>query len=137
MTNQEGVIQMSEPTVDTNGILASMQLMLGMEPDYQAFNTDLIIHINTILSKLYQAGVGEEPFQLDLTDPYSSKWEDFIGNEDVALNMVKSYTYLNLRTLFDPPQNSFVLDALHKEAEELIWRIRVEADKWPMHHTTD
>jgi hypothetical protein len=128
---------MSEPTVDTNGILASMQLMLGMEPDYQAFNTDLIIHINTILSKLYQAGVGEEPFQLDLTDPYSSKWEDFIGNEDVALNMVKSYTYLNLRTLFDPPQNSFVLDGLHKEAEELIWRIRVEADKWPMHHTTD
>lgn len=125
------------PTVNTDGILASMQLMLGMEPDYLAFNTDLIIHINTILSKLYQAGVGEEPFQLDLTDPYASKWEDFIGNDNTALNMVKSYTYLNLRTLFDPPQNSFVLDAQHKEAEELIWRIRVEADNWPMHHTVD
>lgn len=125
------------PTVNTDGILASMQLMLGMEPDYLAFNTDLIIHINTILSKLYQAGVGEEPFQLDLTDPYASKWEDFIGNDNAALNMVKSYTYLNLRTLFDPPQNSFVLDAQHKEAEELIWRIRVEADNWPMHHTVD
>lgn len=136
MISSEGVRQMSEPTINTDGILASMQLMLGMEPDYQAFNTDLIIHINTALAKLYQVGVGTEPFQLDLNDPYTSKWEDFIGNENSALNMVKSYTYLTLRTLFDPPQNSFVLDALHREAEELIWRIRVEADKWPMHHET-
>jgi len=125
---------MSEPTVETEGILASMQLMLGMEPDYQAFNTDLIIHINTILNKLYQAGIGETGFKLDANNPYSSKWEDFIGNENPALDMVKSYTYLNLRLLFDPPQNSFVLNEIKAEADELIWRIRVEADKWPDHH---
>ena len=150
MTSLEGARQMSEPntttegtiteeeqpTINTTGILASMKLMLGMEPDYKAFDTDLIIHINTCLAELYQVGVGEEPFQLDLTNPDTSEWEDFIGNDNAALNMVKSYTYLSLRTLFDPPQNSFVLDAQHKKAEELLWRIRVEADKWPMHHTT-
>ena len=135
-TNHAGAKLMSEPSVNTKGILASVKLMLGMEPDYNAFDTDLIIHINTCLAELYQVGVGTEPFQLDLTNPETSEWEDFIGNEDVALNMVKSYTYLSLRTLFDPPQNSFVLDAQHKKAEELLWRIRVEADKWPMHHTT-
>ena len=125
---------MSEPIVNTEGILASMKLMLGMEPDYNAFDTDLIIHINTCLAELYQVGVGSEPFQLDLSNPTSSEWEDFIGDEDVALNMVKSYTYLNLRTLFDPPQSSSVLDAYKTKAQELLGRIRVEADKWPMHH---
>ena len=74
---------MSEPTVNTHGILASMKLMLGMEPDYNAFDTDLIIHINTCLAELYQVGVGTEPFQLDLTNPETSEWEDFIGNEEL------------------------------------------------------
>ena len=125
---------MSEPTVNTDGILASMQLMLGMEPDYQAFNTDLIIHINTILGKLNQVAVGVDGFQLDIADPYSSKWEDFLGTENPLLNMSKSYMYLSLRILFDPPQNSFVLDSLKKEADELLWRLNVEADKWPCNH---
>ena len=123
-----------EPTVNTDGILASMQLMLGMEPDYKAFNTDLIIHINTILGKLNQIGVGVTGYQLDLTDPYSSEWEDFLGDSNPVLNMAKTYTYLNLRVLFDPPSNSFVLDSYRKEIEEYTWRLRVEADTWPGNH---
>lgn len=122
---------MSDPTVNTDGILASMQLMLGMEPDYQAFNTDLIIHINSILNKLNQLAVGVDGFQIDPSDPYSSEWEDFLGNENPLLNMAKTYTYLNLRVLFDPPSNSFVLDSIRKEIDEFTWRLRVEADKWP------
>ena len=136
MTNLAGANAMSEPTVNTDGILASMQLMLGMEPDYQAFNTDLIIHINTILSKLNQVAVGVEGFQLDLTDPYTSEWEDFLGTDNPLLSMAKSYMYLSLRILFDPPQNSFVLDSLKNEADELLWRLNVEADKWPRNHTS-
>ena len=136
MSDQIETVETEEttPTVNTDGILASMQLMLGMEPDYKAFNTELIIHINTVLAKLNQIGVGESGFQLNLVDPYSSNWEDFIGTENINLNMVKTYTYLNLRVLFDPPTNSFVLDSYRKEIDEYTWRIRVEADKWPDHH---
>lgn len=126
---------MDEPTFNTSGILASMKLMLGMEPDYKAFDTDLVIHINTILAKLHQVGVGPDGgFSLSISDPYSSTWDEFIGVEDKDLEMVKSYTYLSLRTLFDPPQGSSVLDSYKKEAEELLWRINVAADKWPRNH---
>ena len=119
------------PVVDTTSILNSMKLMLGMEPEYNAFDTDIIIHINTILGKLTQVAVGpKEGFQLDAEHPESSKWEDFIGTEDTILNMVKTYTYLQLRLLFDPPQNSFTQDAIKKEAEELLWRLNIDADPW-------
>ena len=129
---------MADPVVNTDGILASMKLMLGMEPEYTAFDTDIIIHINTILAKLTQIAVGpENGFQLDLTDPYTSKWEDFIGTEDPVLNMAKSYMYMQLRLVFDPPQNSFTQEALRKESEELLWRLNVEADPWPANHAEE
>lgn len=123
---------MPDPVINTESILASMKLMLGMEPEYNAFDTDIIIHINSILAKLTQVAVGpEEGFKLDSTDPISSKWEDFLGTDSKVLNMAKTYMYLQLRLIFDPPQNSFTQDAIKKEAEELLWRLNVEADKWP------
>lgn len=123
---------MPDPVINTESILASMKLMLGMEPEYNAFDTDIIIHINSILAKLTQVAVGpEEGFELDSADPISSKWEDFLGTDSKVLNMAKTYMYLQLRLIFDPPQNSFTQDAIKKEAEELLWRLNVEADKWP------
>lgn len=110
---------------ETNSILSSMKLMLGMEPEYTPFDTDVIININTVLAKLTQAGVGpREGFEI--TDD-SQTWEDFIGT-DKRLNMVKSYMYLELRRLFDPPQNSFTLDSIEKQAEEYLWRLNVQVD---------
>ena len=130
VVNEEPVVD-DEPTVDTESILNSMKLMLGMEPDYNAFDTDLIIHINSILSKLTQVAVGpKEGFALPLTHPETSKWEDFIGVDSQKLNMVKTYVYLQLRILFDPPQNSFTQEALRSEADELLWRLNIEADPW-------
>lgn len=120
------------PTVDTEGIYNSIKLMLGMEPDYKAFDTDIIVHINTALAKLTQVGVGPKTgYELDLTDPTTSKWEDFVGTDaSKVLNMVKTYVYIQVKLVFDPPQNSFTQDLLKKEAEELVWRINVEADDW-------
>lgn len=120
-----------EPTVNTEYILPSMKLMLGMEPDYNAFDTDLIIHINSALAKLSQVAVGPEGgFLLDPVAPETSKWEDFIGTDSARLHMAKTYVYLQLRILFDPPQNSFTQEMLKNEAEELLWRLNVEADPW-------
>jgi hypothetical protein len=60
MISSGDVRLMSEPTVNTEGILASMKLMLGMEPDYNAFDTDLIIHITHVWRSFYQVGVGSD-----------------------------------------------------------------------------
>lgn len=121
----------NEPVVETESILSSMKLMLGMEPDYNAFDTDLIIHINSILSKLSQVAVGpKEGFLLDPVNPETSKWEDFLGTDSKLVHMAKTYMYIQLRILFDPPQNSFTQEMLKQESEELLWRLNVEVDPW-------
>lgn len=127
---------MPENTVtNTSSILLSIKQMLGMEPEYTPFDMDVVIHINTSLAKLTQVGAGpKEGYQLDVADPAASTWADFIQSDKPILNMIKTYVYLNVRTLFDPPQNSFVLDSFKQEAEELLWRINVEVDKWERNH---
>ena len=39
------------------------------------------------------------------------------------LEAVKSYLYIRVRLLFDPPQSSFLLGALEKQADEFLWRL--------------
>ena len=114
---------MADNNIDS--ILLSMKMMLGMEPEYTPFDTDIIIHINSCLSKLNQIGVGpSEGFKI--TDE-TQTWEDFIGTNP-KLNMVKTWMYVSLRVLFDPPQNSFTLQALQEQAEEYLTRLSYEVD---------
>lgn len=114
---------MAEPNTDS--ILSSMKLMLGMEPDYTPFDTDVIININTCLAKLNQIGVGpKEGFEI--TDD-TQTWSEFIG-ESKQLNMVKTWMYTALRIIFDPPQNSFTLNALQDQEAEYLVRLSYEVD---------
>ena len=106
-------------------ILTSIKKLLGIEEDYKQFDTDIIIHINTVLMGLTQIGVGpEEGFAI--TDEYST-WEDFIGDKPY-LNSAKSYMYLRVRTLFDPPLSSAALDSMKKLADEFEWRLQVAVE---------
>ena len=106
-------------------ILTSIKKLLGIEEDYKQFDTDIIIHINTVIMGLTQIGVGpEEGFAI--TDEYST-WEDFIGDKPY-LNSVKSYMYLRVRSLFDPPLSSAALDSMKKLADEFEWRLQVAVE---------
>lgn len=110
-----------------DSILLSVKQMLGgLDPTYDSeFDTDIVIHINTSLSKLTQVGVGpDEGFEI--TDD-TATWEDFIGT-DKRLNMIKTYVYLDVKCTFDPPRMSFVLDSLKNQRDELLWRINVQVD---------
>ena len=119
----------------TESIFNSMKQMLGLEPEYTPFDVDIIVHINTVLGKLAQVGVGpSEGIQLNLIEPETTLWTELIGTEDQKLNMVKTYMYLSLRLLFDPPQSSSVLSAMQVEADELLWRLNVAVDKFPANH---
>jgi hypothetical protein len=112
-----------------SSILNSTKKVLGIAEDYAAFDEDIIMHINTAFSTLAQLGVG--PAEGFMIEDDTAVWADFIAT-DFQFNSVKSYIFLRVRLLFDPPTTSYLLSAYEKQIEELEWRLNVhrEEDQW-------
>lgn len=108
-----------------DSILISIKQMLGISKEYDAFDAVLIMHINTVFMNLSQLGVGpNEGFSIiDEAD----KWSDFIS-EDPRLESIKSYVYLKVKLLFDPPMNSSVMNSISLQIKELECRLNVESE---------
>jgi hypothetical protein len=106
-------------------ILISIKKLLSIDEEYTQFDTDIIIHINSVLMALTQIGVGPSD-GFSITDEYAT-WEDFIGDKPY-LNSVKSYMYLRVKLLFDPPLSSAAIDSITKLANEFEWRLQVAAE---------
>jgi uncharacterized protein Smg (DUF494 family) len=101
-------------------ILTSIKKMLGIGEDYEAFDTDILIHINSVFSTLNQVGFGpENGFQIEDS---SATWDDLLGG-DPRKNSIKTFVYLKVRLLFDPPATSFAIDAIQQQTKELEFRI--------------
>lgn len=112
----------------TDSILTSIKKLLGIDSEYTHFDTDLVIHINSVLSILWQLGVGPtDGFSITGTE---ETWEDFLYDHDEPnyFSMVKSYVYLKVRLLFDPPLSSAAMEAMNKNISEMEWRLYVQAD---------
>lgn len=110
-------------TVNADSILDSTKQLLGVGPGDESFDVDILAHINTSFTILEQLGTGTDGFRV--TDS-SQLWSDY----DVELlPPVKSYVFMTVRLLFDPPPTSFALDAAFKVRDELGWRINVEAEE--------
>ncbi len=108
-----------------DSILTSIKKLLGIAEGYTHFDSDLIMHINSVFSILTQMGVGPET-GFSISDD-GSIWTDFIG-DSAKLEFVKSYVYAKVRLLFDPPLSSAVMEAMNRNISELEWRIFVAAD---------
>ena len=108
-----------------DSILTSVKKQLGIAEDYEHFDPDIIMHINSVFSILNQLGVGP-PEGFSISDE-TSVWTDFIGDSR-KLELVKTYVYLKLRLIFDPPTSSAVMDAFKENIAELEWRISVTVD---------
>lgn len=109
----------------SSSILATIKKMLGYDDDYTPFDTDIIVPINSALMTLTQLGVGpKEGFSIS---GYDAKWSDFITNE-TKLEGVKTYVYLKTKMIFDPPTNSYLMDAMKENAQELEFRLNVQAE---------
>ena len=107
-------------------ILLSIKKLLGLDGDYQAFDEDVVVHINTALSILRQLGVGpKNGFKITGSN---ETWGDFLGDSD-KLEMAKTFVYTRVKPIFDPPSNSFVLSALKEESDELAWRLNITAEE--------
>lgn len=106
-------------------ILTSIKKLLGITEEYEHFDSDLIIHINSVLAVLTQIGVGPST-GFSISDKYA-KWSDFI-EDDSKLEFVKSYVYLKVKLLFDPPTSTAVAEANKRLCDELEWRISTTVD---------
>ena len=117
-----------------NSILSTIKKMLGLDADYDAFDTDIIIHINSALMNLMQMGVGPST-GFSINGDFET-WHHFLG-EATDLEGVKTYVYLKTRLAFDPPSTSFVLEAANKMLSELEWRLNVQVDTDPLEGGSD
>lgn len=108
-----------------DSILDSIKRILGMPPDYDAFDTDLVIHINSVFGILAQLGVGPEN-GFSISDN-TTLWRSYLLNSK-NLEMVKSYIALKVRLIFDPPTVGAVMDALKEQIREFEWRLNAQAD---------
>jgi len=120
------LIQIDKDTSIRDSILKSTKAMLGIIQDYDIFDEQLIMLINTQFSTLHQLGVGpDEGFSITGDD---ETWTDYMGSSKL-LNLVITFVHLNVRLLFDPPTNSYAVDAMRKAIDEYTWRINVFVDQ--------
>ena len=106
-------------------ILTSIKKLMGIPEDYTHYDADIIMHINSVFMILNQLGVGPSD-GFSITDK-TSVWSDFIS-DNKNLEAVKSYMYMKVRLLFDPPLSSAVMECMNRMIGELEWRLNSEAE---------
>lgn len=113
-----------------DSILINIKKILGIDSTYDAFDLDIITHINTVFSDLQQLGVG--PDNGFMIEDDTATWTEYFADNDVNWNAVKTYVYLRVRLLFDPPSTSYHITAIEKQIEKLEWRLNVrrEGELW-------
>ena len=113
-----------------NSILTSIKSLLGIEADYTHFDSDIIMHINSVFFILWQLGVNPESDSFSITDS-STTWDHYTLT-NLNLNAVKSYVYLKVRLLFDPPLSNALIQIIKDQITELEFRIMITVDPKPI-----
>lgn len=108
-----------------DSILTSIKKLLGITEEYEHFDADIVMHINSAFSVLAQLGVGpKDGFRIEDS---STDWSEFLC-DDYRLEFVKTYVYLKVKLGFDPPLSSAAIEAINRQISELEWRINVSVD---------
>lgn len=113
-------------------ILKSVKKSLGLDPEYKAFDHDVITHINSCFFSLNQLGIG--PPEGFMIEDETDRWSDFVdGDLNVsAKNALQTYFYLKVRSYFDPPGTPHHITAMNEQIAELEHRLLTERElnKW-------
>lgn len=110
----------------SESILISIKKLLGIDESYTHFDPDIIIHINSVFSILTQMDVGPaNGFSISGKDEV---WSEFIQDKPNIFSLVKSYVYMKVRLLFDPPLSSAAIESINRQISEFEWRLFVAAD---------
>lgn len=109
---------------DTTKILETTKAALGLQPDYDPFDVELLMHINSVLSILGQLGVGPTEGFVANAD---TTWAELLP--DSKVEDAKTYVYLRVKMVFDSgSMTPSVVAAYEKTIEELGFRITVAVD---------
>lgn len=112
-----------------DSILTSVKESLGSAAEYDHFDPQIIMHINSVFSDLREIGVG--PKEGFVIEDDTSVWTDFISDSNkLWFENVKSYMYLRVQLLFDPPTQSAVLASKERQVEKLEWRLNFAAEEF-------
>lgn len=110
----------------SESILTSIKKLLGIDENYTHFDADIVMHINSVFSILTQMGVGPaNGFSISGKD---ETWSAFITDKPNIFSLVKSYVYMKVRLLFDPPLSSAAVESMNRQISEFEWRLFVAAD---------
>jgi len=108
-----------------DSILKSIKKSIGLDNDYTQFDQDIIMYINAAIMSLTQIGIG--PVGGFIVKDASQMWTDLIGARK-DLESVKTYVYLKVRLVFDPPQTGVLIDAIKAMITEFEWRLSVQVE---------
>lgn len=111
-----------------DSILLSIKKLIGLDRDYDAFDDDMIIHINSVFMVLSQIGVGDKT--VFAISGETETWDDFFSACKVSLDasLLKSYIYLKVKLLFDPPSTGVLHEAMERQIAEFEWRLNAQCD---------
>ena len=108
---------------ESDSILETIVSGLGLEVDESAFNSEIIMYVNSALLTVYQNGAGTPLVVKD----YAQTWEEFKDPAQVEGNkmfeQIKLYVMLKTKIIFDPPPPS-TATYMQSYIDELLWRIR-------------
>ena len=110
---------------NNDSILTSIKKLMGLTEEYDAFDQDILILINSVLFELEQIGVKEKD-GFALSDK-TAVWSDY-SDDDRLLNALKPYIYMKTKLTFDPPTSSGALDSMNRIIDRFEWRINLYAD---------
>lgn len=108
-----------------DSILDTTKQLLGIEKDVTDFDTEILIHINSVFDTFHQLGLG--PGTGFKIEDSSKLWSEYIQDTE-HIESIRSLMYLRIRLLFDPPATSFGITAFEKEIEKMEWRLNVQVD---------
>ena len=111
----------TENTATTDSILDSIKSMLGIDVEDTNFDKELIVFINGALSTINKLGVGPTGYRISNN---SNTWVEFLLDR-TDLEEVKTNVYLRVRLVFDPPQNSFLVNSIKEQIAEGNWYIEL------------
>lgn len=105
-----------------DSILESIKKLLGIPKEYDAFDVDVIMHINTAFAILNQLGLGPEGGYG--IEGYDEIWDDYMTSYNMS--MIKTFIYLKVRLAFDPPSSTALIESMQRTLDELTWRLELE-----------
>lgn len=106
----------------TDSVLESVKLYLGLEKDYTPFDPQIITIINAGLNNIWQ--VVQNTNSEVLVKGYETTWGECLSGI-FDLSEAQLYLCMYVRLIFDPPSNSFVINSMQRQIDELVWRLNV------------